>query len=164
MSFTVIDWIFSGLILILAFSGLIKGFVNSILGKLALILGILFACLFYDKVSAKVFHGINNVTLQNVLSFLLIFVVVFLIIKIFQELISKVFTWQPLKSLDKTLGFVFGIVEGLAVVWLILFLLQVQPFFSAEPLTDGSFYKNMISSLLKTGNTGIYVKEVLSNV
>ena len=84
MSFTVIDWIFSGLILILAFSGLIKGFVNSILGKLALILGILFACLFYDKVSAKVFHGINNVTLQNVLSFLLIFVVVFLIIKIFQ--------------------------------------------------------------------------------
>ena len=31
MSFTVIDWIFSGLILILAFSGLIKGFVNSIL-------------------------------------------------------------------------------------------------------------------------------------
>ena len=54
--------------------------------------------------------------------------------------------------------------EGLAVVWLILFLLQVQPFFSAEPLTDGSFYKNMISSLLKTGNTGISVKEVLSNV
>ena len=72
MSFIVIDWIFSGLILILAFSGLIKGFVNSILGKLALILGILFACLFYDKVSAKVFHGINNVTMQNVLAFLLV--------------------------------------------------------------------------------------------
>lgn len=164
MNFTVVDWIFSIMILIFAFSGLIRGFVDNVFGKLAFILGILFACLFYVNISVAVFKGIENVVLKNVLSFLLIFVVVFLVVKIVQGIISKIFTWQPLKSLDKTLGFFFGIIEGFAVVWLILFLLSIQPFFSAENLVSNSFYQNLINSFMTKNNVNISIEEVLSDV
>ena len=70
MSFSVIDWIFSVLIVLLAFNGLFKGFIENVFGKLALILGILFACMFYKKVVESLFKGINNPTLQNILAFL----------------------------------------------------------------------------------------------
>ena len=57
MSFTVIDWIFSVLIVLLAFNGLFKGFIENVFGKLALILGILFACMFYKKVVESLFKA-----------------------------------------------------------------------------------------------------------
>lgn len=164
MSFTVIDWIFSVLIVLLAFNGLFKGFIENVFGKLALILGILFACMFYKKAVESLFKGINNPTLQNILAFLLVFVVVFLLVKILQMIIGKLFSWQPLKSLDRTLGFCFGIVEGLAVVWLIIFLLTIQPFFNADSLISGSFFAGLINSFLSGNNTDIYIQEVISNV
>ena len=62
-------------------------------------------------------------------------------------IIAKVFEWSILKSLDRTLGFIFGIVEGLAVVCLIIFLLTSQPFFNPENILNGSFYYNIANSL-----------------
>lgn len=163
-TFTAFDWILSGLILIFAFSGLAKGFANNVLGKLAFILGVVFACLFYAKIAVVFFKGTESVALKNALSFLLIFIAVFLIVKIVQGIISKIFAWQPLKSLDRTLGFFFGIIEGLAVVWLILFLLSIQPFFSAENLIRGSFYQNLINNFMEKSGAVISVEEAISNV
>ena len=43
MSFATIDWIFSIIILIFAVSGLIKGFIDNVFGKIAFVAGILLA-------------------------------------------------------------------------------------------------------------------------
>ena len=139
MNFMVIDWIFSGIILIFAVVGVIKGFIDNIFGKIAFIAGIILGYFFYKDVAEGLLKDIKVPYAANIIAFLLIFVVTFLIIKIVQMIVSKVFEWSILKSLDRTLGFIFGIVEGAAVVCLLIFLLTAQPFFSVDNLFDGSY-------------------------
>jgi len=158
MSFTVVDWIIGGVIVIFALSGLAKGFVNNVFGKLALILAIVGACFFYDNAAQMIFSGIQNEVLRKVLGFLIVFVVVFLIVKAVQVVISKIFQLHILRSLDKTLGFFFGILEGLIFIGLIIFLLSVQPFFSVEGLFEDSFFYAFINSIL------LQSKEISLNV
>lgn len=148
MSFTIIDWVFSLIILAFAIGGIIKGFIDNIFGKLALVLGIFIAILFYKNIAALLLKDIKFPFAANIIAFLLIFVVVFLVVKIIQMIVSKVFEWSILKSLDRTLGFFFGIVEGAVVICLIILLLDAQPFINVNSLFDGSFYYNLVSTLL----------------
>lgn len=148
MSFTIIDWVFSLIILAFAIGGIIKGFIDNIFGKLALVLGIFIAILFYKNIAVLLLKDIKFPFAANIIAFLLIFVVVFLIVKIIQMIVSKVFEWSILKSLDRTLGFFFGIVEGAVVICLIILLLDAQPFINVNSLFDGSFYYNLVSTLL----------------
>lgn len=148
MSFTIIDWVFSLIILAFAIGGIIKGFIDNIFGKLALVLGIFIAILFYKNIAALLLKDIKFPFAANIIAFLLIFVVVFLIVKIIQMIVSKVFEWSILKSLDRTLGFFFGIVEGAVVICLIILLLDAQPFINVNSLFDGSFFYNLVSTLL----------------
>lgn len=147
MNFGVIDWVFSGIILLFAIGGVIKGFIDNVFGKIAFVAGIILAYLFYKNIAGSVLKDVKNPYVANVLAFLLIFVVVFLVIKIIQMIVAKVFEWSVLKSLDRTLGFIFGLVEGGAVVCLIIFLLTAQPFFNSMTILDGSFYYNIVNSL-----------------
>ena len=48
-----------------------------------------------------------------------------MIVKIIQAIISKIFEWNILKSLDRTLGFFFGILEGFVIVGLFVFLFEL---------------------------------------
>jgi len=147
MNFGVIDWVFSGIILLFAIGGVIKGFIDNVFGKIAFIAGIILAYLFYKDIANGLLKDIKVEFAAKIISFLLIFVVVFLVIKIIQMIVAKVFEWSILKSLDRTLGFFFGLVEGGAVVCLIIFLLTAQPFFNSMTILDGSFYYNIVNSL-----------------
>ena len=150
MSFTVIDWVFSIIILTFAVSGVIKGFIDNVFGKIAFIAGIILAYLFYGDIAEGLLKDIKVQFAAKIIAFLLVFVVTFLIIKLVQMVVAKVFEWSILKSLDRTLGFIFGIVEGAAVVCLAVFLLTVQPFFTVEGLFDGSFYFNLVTAILNS--------------
>ena len=159
MAFTVVDWICGIIILIFAIAGIIKGFVNNVMGKLALALGILMACMFYKTAGNNLLASVENITFRNILGFLIVFVVVFLIVKCIQVIISRVFEWEVLKSLDRTLGFVFGAVEGLAVIGLLMFLLSIQPFFDVSGIFEDSFLYSLLNIIL-SGKS----KEIMSNV
>ena len=98
MSFTVVDWIFSSIILVFAISGVIKGFIDNVFGKIAFIAGILLGYLFYKDIAAGILKDIKIPYAANILAFLLIFVVTFLVIKLIQMIISKAFQWSILKS------------------------------------------------------------------
>ncbi len=147
MNFAVIDWVFSGIIILFAIGGVIKGFIDNVFGKIAFIAGIILAYLFYKNIAGSVLKDVKNPYVANVLAFLLIFVVVFLVIKIIQMIVAKVFEWSILKSLDRTLGFIFGMIEGAAVVCLVIFLITVQPFFNPLNILGESFYYGLVSSL-----------------
>lgn len=155
MSFTVVDWVFSGIILIFAISGIVKGFIDNVFGKIAFIAGIILGYLFYKDIANGLLKDIKVPYAANIISFLLIFVVTFLIIKIVQMIVAKLFQWSILKSLDRTLGFIFGMVEGAAVVCLIIFLLTAQPFFNSMTILDGSFFYNLTSSLFNSSKEEI---------
>ena len=155
MGFTVIDWIFSGVIILFAISGVIKGFIDNVFGKLAFVAGILLGYIFYKDVATGLLKDIKVTFAANIIAFLLIFVVTFLVIKIVQMIVARVFQWSILKSLDRTLGFIFGIVEGGAVVCLLIFLLTAQPFFNVSLLFENSFYVNIVTSLFNSSKEEI---------
>ncbi len=150
MSFTVVDWVFSGIILVFAISGIVKGFIDNVFGKIAFVAGIILGFLFYKDIATGLLKDIKVPYAANIISFLLIFVVTFIIIKVVQMIVAKLFQWSILKSLDRTLGFIFGMVEGAAVVCIIIFLLTAQPFFNSMTILDGSFFYNLASSLFNS--------------
>ena len=90
MSFTMIDWVFSLIIFAFAIVGIIKGFIDNIFGKLALILGIFIAILFYKNIAATLLKDIKFPLAANIIAFLLIFVV---FLKFFLLIIFKCYRY-----------------------------------------------------------------------
>ena len=150
MTFTVVDWVFSLIIILFAVGGIIKGFIDNVFGKLAFVAGILLGYLYYKDIAKGLLKDIKIPIAANIIAFLLIFVVVFLVIKIIQMIVARVFQWSILKSLDRTLGFIFGLVEGAVIVCLIIFLLTAQPFVNINPIFEDSFYVNIVFLIFKS--------------
>ena len=160
MAFSMIDIVFLVVILIFTIIGVVKGFIDNIFGKLSWILAILGAFFFYDRVAVAFLSGIGNKIVENILSFLILFVVIFIVVKLIQVVLQKIFSGAILGSLDRALGFFFGIVEGLAIVTLIIFLLANQPFFSIDGLSSGSFFFELFNKYLSNFN----VEGIITNV
>lgn len=163
MTLAIIDYIFIVVIILFAILGVVKGFIDNIFGKLSWIVGILGAFFFYDQVARNVLTGIKNVIAANILAFVILFVIIFLIIKMIQVIIGRLFECPVLNSLDRALGFFFGIVEGIAVVALIIFLLCNQPFFQIDNLFDGSFFFRLFNRFLSSVDFNA-IQELTANV
>lgn len=160
MTFVPIDYFFCILIMIFGLIAFYKGFLAEVFGKAAWVLGILAGAFFYKNVSAVLLQKITNPLLCNMLSFLIIFVFVFLFVKIFQMILEQIFQVQLLNSLDHGLGLLFGLIEGFALVCLIIFILTVQPFINTRPLLNESFFAHLMgivfsSPLLQRGGGAI---------
>lgn len=83
-----------------------------------------------------------------VVSFLIIFIATFLVLKIIQAIIKKIFETKILSSLDRVLGFAFGLLEGLAFVAIILIILTAQPWFDVSSLLNGSIFYRILSGII----------------
>ena len=158
MSLVVIDWIFLIIIGIFMVVALIKGFVNELFGKASWIIGIILAIFSYSKVSVMLQNKISNLILCNILAFLIIFAVSYIILKIIGAIIHKIFQMNILVGIDKTLGAAFGLIEGFAIVCLIMFIMNVQPFFDTSSLLANSFFYGLMNQYIPQ------VKEVILNV
>lgn len=148
--FNVIDIIFILIILVFSIIATAKGFVKEIFNKASWILGIVFGVIFCKKLSPFLEGFVKSETLRTICAFLLIFMVVFLILQIIKTIIHNAFDTEIMGGLDKALGFFFGIIEGLAVVMLIIVLLSIQPFFPTEAIFGNSFFFNLLAPLLGT--------------
>lgn len=155
MSIALTDVIFLLIILIFAIVAAAKGFIKAIFGKLCWILGLLGAFLLYKKLMGHMTSLVHNETLSFILCFVLIFVVIFLIVKIIQTIIERIFDGEIMKGLDRSLGFFFGIVEGLVVIFVFVLILTYQPWFDCSKLFEGSWLVKMLSPLLDYSNQNL---------
>lgn len=139
----ILDIIFFVVILFCAIGAMLKGFIKAILSKVAVILGILLAIVFYDDFAVVLNAKISSMIICKILSALIIFVVVYLIIMIIQKILSHIFSGEILKGLDRTLGFFFGLVGGILIVFVVLKLLTMQSFFDITSLVNDSFFDSI---------------------
>ncbi len=147
MSFP-IDVIFLAIILVFAIVSAIKGFINAIFNKLCWILGLIAAFLFYNMLSVPMKDFVKNQIASDILSFLVIFIAVFLFIKIIQTILSKVFDGEIMKGLDRSLGFFFGLVEGIVIVYVFIFLALKQPWFPKPEFLTSSIFVKMFEHII----------------
>ncbi len=148
MSIALTDVIFLLIILIFAVIAAAKGFIKAIFGKLCWILGLLGAFFFYKKLMSHMTELVHNETASFILCFVLIFVVIFLIVKIIQTIFERIFDGEIMKGLDRSLGFFFGLVEGLVVIFVFVLILTYQPWFDCSKIFEGSLLIKLLSPLL----------------
>lgn len=148
MTFAFIDIIFAIIILVLAIRAAFIGLWEEVLGKLAIVIGLICAICFYKDFTGFIVKYINNSTVATIISFLCVFLAVYLIISLVKVFLSKIFNGSILGSLNHFLGFLFGCLEGFIAVALILILLNLQPFFDVSSILNNSFFYSIIGGFI----------------
>ena len=138
MTFTFIDIVFLIIILALALSAVVHGFIKELFGKLAVIAGVTAGFYFCGALAPHIGGIINIPAVDIVLAFLLIFITAFLLVKIMQIIAGAVFSGEIMRSLDRVLGFVFGALEGVLIVSCILILMKAQIWLDLDSLINPS--------------------------
>jgi len=111
MSFTWLDAVLAGIMVVAVIVGLAKGFIREAIGLAAVILGLILAGQYYENLAALLQSVITNDELNDFVSFLLIFVVVVVAGWIMAAILSR-FAKGPLKIINHFLGGVFGFLKG----------------------------------------------------
>lgn len=150
MTVPVIDLIFLLIVLVFAIIGAVNGFLNEVFGKAAPFVSAWVAILFYDKLVGPIEQNISIHWLSVILAFILIFVIVFIVMKILQILIRQIFDGEIFTSLDRFLGFLLGVAEGMAIVCIVLIIMISQPWFSVDNVLSGSYFLKLLGPIVST--------------
>ena len=146
MNFQIIDIIFAVLILIITIHSFLKGLIEELMSMAAVVLG-LGAAFFLHKSGgeflAEKFMPETNM-LPDVLAFVGIFLIVFTAVKLLEFIILDIIYRTNLGGVDHFLGVVFGLIEGILLVSLILWILTVQPLFNPRPLLEQSLFARLL--------------------
>lgn len=150
MNFSVLDFIFILLITLLIIRCYLKGFISEFMALAGFVLGLLAALFLYkngaDFLRAKFWPDLKSI--PEIISFAALFLIVFFLIKLIKNLIIDVVDGAELTNADYIIGLFFGLLEGIAIVGLILFLLRVQPLFDSSSILEGSFFARILLPLI----------------
>ncbi len=148
MSFTTIDIIFASVVLILVVRCALRGFVEEFMSVAAITLGLIVAILLYPRGAVYIKNKMNINILPEVLAFAALFIGIFIVVKIFEHILRDIVQRVELGSVDRFLGIIWGLVEGLLVVALAIFVLSVQPLFDPSPLLGKSLFAHYLLPLM----------------
>ena len=68
---------------------------------------------------------------------------------IIKQLVAKIFSGEIMKGLDRTLGFLLGLAEGLIVVAFVMIILIVQPWYDTSGIFADSLFYKYLSGIIK---------------
>ncbi len=138
MSITLLD----GILLLISIFIIVRvtaaGFIHEFFSAAAFLLAAAAGFLFSGKVIYLIRTDVIPQFIKPVLAFFAVFIVVFILIKCIQMVVSLLFENEILGSLDHALGFFLGIFEAGAVIFIILFILYIQPFVVADAYLNNS--------------------------
>ena len=138
-------------IIIIAFTSIraaLRGFVRELLTIVALFGGLLIAALFSGFVAGYIATRLGESAWNQIIAFLGLFVVVYLSARIFQNTLQRLIERVHLEGLDRALGLLVGLLEGLVIVVGLLLIVQVQPLVPAERVVGSSQFARLLRPLL----------------
>lgn len=123
-----LDIIIGIFLLAFVYNGLRKGFIKSVLGLLGLIVIIILIIKIGNPVKIMLIRelGIQEI-LAVILSYILIIFFITIVIKIIGWMLSKIINVLNASCLDRLLGMVFGLLNGVLIIAIILVLLDITP-------------------------------------
>ena len=148
MDFVALDIVFALILVFTTLRGAFRGFVTELLSMASLILGIAAAVLFSGTVGAYLNRFLGESAWSQVAAFLAIFLVVYILVKVFENALHALIERIHLESLDHALGLFLGVFEGLLVTFVLILLIQVQPFFAPERVLEGSVFARLLVPFL----------------
>jgi membrane protein required for colicin V production len=149
-----IDIIFIFLAFLLVVRCSLRGFVAELMPIAAVVLGLLGSLYMYKNggifLREKFFPNLH--TIPEILSFIAIFVIIFCAIKFLEHIIKDIIQRMGLDGGDRFLGFLFGFVEGLVLISLVIWIFTVQPLFDERPLLKRSIFAEHILPIINGKN------------
>ncbi len=153
-----LDTVFLIVIFLSILVGVLRGFIRELFSMVFLIIAVILSFLFYrDAGNLFIKYIINDMDISNFAGFLSIFVVVLIAGFLVTYFIRKIFIHGPLKSMDRILGGVFGLVRGILISGIIVFALV------AFSINDNLLLKSKISPYVKS-SIEIFLKLLPGNV
>lgn len=124
------------------------GFVREISTLAWLIFGTAGGFLFSGMLAPLFERWLGPGPLNQVLGFLAIFLLVFLIVSIAASSIRSMLENAELQSLDKGLGFLLGVLEGVIIVFAVFFVLNLQTIWPVHEQLSASMASRILSPFL----------------
>lgn len=147
-----VDWVFAGIVVLLAVRCFVRGFVQELLSVAAyaagLISGLLFSNTLLDFAAKRVGLDSLSPSVQYVIAFIVCFIAGFLIMKLIEKLIREGLEAANLEIFDRILGLALGIAEGLAIAAFALVLMEIQPFFDTTAILSNSIFAGTILPII----------------
>jgi len=156
MTVSVIDIVFILLAALFAIRCFLKGFISELLSVSAVVLGILASLFFYKNggefIRVKFWPDLKII--PEIVAFIALFIIVFIIVKLLEMMLKEIIQGVKLGGVDRFLGIIFGLAEGITVISLVLFLLNVQPLFDASSILSDSIFARILLPLI-TGSENL---------
>ena len=145
-NFHLIDIIFIILTLLMIVHGYIRGFITELFSWASLAVAILVAFFLHPNIALFIRGSFMPDVryVPELLAFLGVFVIALVICKLLELILKNVVTGASLGGLNKLLGAIFGFIEGVAIAALILFVLNVQPFFDVSSIMNESIFAEIL--------------------
>ena len=145
MSLNIVDYGVIVIIAIFAYRGYSSGLINQVTSLLAMVCGIYFASEQY-KIFAEVISTKFDLAMgiSQVLSFSLLLIVVSLLINYLGYLLSEFLDLIFLSLVDDVAGTIFGLIKGLAIIYIILLIIANLPIEILQQQLDNSFFASVL--------------------
>jgi membrane protein required for colicin V production len=150
MDLAVIDYIFIVLTAVLMIRCYLRGFIKEIMSMTAVVLGLLASLYFYKNGADFIRSNFMPETkiIPEILAFIALFFIVFLSMKLLEKILKDIVDGVKLGGVDRFLGLIFGLTEGIVLTSLILFLIHIQPLFDPNPVLTDSIFANVFLPLI----------------
>lgn len=141
VSFGILDIVVLAICLLSAVYCCIRGFIDEFCHNAGVILGICCGLMFTSELTSRLWEvmpaGFPDWA-TALISFVVLTLVGYFIIRLLGKILETIVNTLHLGALNNILGFVWGIIAGLIVCGLIIYLLQAQTIFNLSPLLDNS--------------------------
>lgn len=127
MSLNILDVIFLIIVGLSILFGILKGFIRELFSLAFFILAVILSFLYYFEVGNIFLSYIKKRDIANFVGFLVIFIIVLMLGAVVTYFMKKIFVVGPLRSIDRILGGVFGLIRGILVSSILLLGLIVFP-------------------------------------
>ena len=117
-----IDIIIVGIVSLSALIGVFRGLIKEALSLASWFAAIVAGTLFSSQLADLMENLINNASLRRIAAFAILFIVVIFTGTLISNLISKLTEAAGLKGADRTLGALFGVLRGMIIVLVIIFI------------------------------------------
>lgn len=148
MTLNPLDVAFTLLLVLVTLRAGFRGFVREFMAVAAIVLGIGAATLFSAVVTVWIDQILGVSIWNHVIAYLGLFLIVYLIVKLAEGALNVLIERIHLDGLDHALGLFFGCVEALLVIFLLILIMQVQPFFSFTEILSTSLYTELLNPLI----------------
>ena len=158
----VINFLIIAICLYFAVRGMFFGFVSGIFSLLAYIVSYFLAVLFAPSLVQYVKEIIDtNELLVQIISYVVIFLISYILIKVIEVQVARIMRTSILSGLNRVMGIVLGLLQGMVIIVFIDFLLRVQPVFDFSLILSSStilMYLRNVSAIIHQ-----YIQTIIIN-